>query len=103
MWCWRRINPSERHWISRRRFCSRGFCGSRRNGNSDEAGQADGNGYEQEEQMRRYLYFGGGLLMLGLVFGAGQFVFERPAAAQGSKPQSPIFQVDPMWPKPLPN
>jgi NHL repeat len=53
--------------------------------------------------MRRYLYVGGGLLMLGLMFGIGQLIFERSAAAQGAKPQSPIFQVDPMWPKPLPN
>jgi DNA-binding beta-propeller fold protein YncE len=53
--------------------------------------------------MRRYLYVGGGLLTLGLVLGVGQLLFERSAAAQGSKPQSPIFQVDPMWPKPLPN
>jgi DNA-binding beta-propeller fold protein YncE len=53
--------------------------------------------------MRRYLYFGGGLLMLGLAFGIGQLVFERSAAAQGSRAQSPVFQVDPLWPKPLPN
>jgi DNA-binding beta-propeller fold protein YncE len=53
--------------------------------------------------MRRYWYVGGGLLMLAVVSSIGQFVFERSAAAQGSKPQSPVFQVDPMWPKPLPN
>ena len=53
--------------------------------------------------MRRYLYVGGGLLTLGLVLGVGQLLFEKSAAAQGSKPQSPTFQVDPMWPKPLPN
>jgi len=53
--------------------------------------------------MKRYLYVGGGLLVVGLMLGAGQVLFERSAAAQGSKPQSPIFQVDPMWPKPLPN
>jgi len=53
--------------------------------------------------MKRYLYVGGGLLMLGLALGVGQLLFARSAAAQGSKAQSPIFQVDPTWPKPLPN
>src|ERR1700674_2489122 len=53
--------------------------------------------------MRRYLYFGGGLMVLGAVCGIGQLLLESSAAAQGSKPQSPVFQVDPMWPKPLPN
>jgi DNA-binding beta-propeller fold protein YncE len=42
-------------------------------------------------------------MVLGVVFGIGQLLLERSAAAQGSKAQSPLFQVDPMWPKPLPN
>jgi DNA-binding beta-propeller fold protein YncE len=53
--------------------------------------------------MRRYLCLGGGLIMLGVVCGIGQLLFEKSAAAQGSKTQSPTFQVDPLWPKPLPN
>jgi len=53
--------------------------------------------------MRRYVYVGGGLLLLGLTLGASQLLLERSAAAQGSKAQSSLFQVDPMWPKPLPN
>jgi DNA-binding beta-propeller fold protein YncE len=53
--------------------------------------------------MRRYLYLGGGLMVLAVVCGTGEFLFEKSAAAQGSKVQSPTFQVDPSWPKPLPN
>src|SRR5689334_13320952 len=53
--------------------------------------------------MKRYVYLAGALLMLGAVCGIGQILFERSIAAQGSKTQSPIFQVDAGWPKPLPN
>jgi DNA-binding beta-propeller fold protein YncE len=35
--------------------------------------------------------------------GIGQAVLERKAAAQGGGVQAPRFEVDPMWPKPLPN
>src|ERR671913_787792 len=35
---------------------------------------------------------------------AGQAVLERAAAAQdGNRAQAPRFEVDPFWPKPLPN
>jgi DNA-binding beta-propeller fold protein YncE len=41
---------------------------------------------------------------LVLVLAAAQFTFEKRAAAQSAgKPQAPIFEVDPYWPKPLPN
>jgi DNA-binding beta-propeller fold protein YncE len=53
--------------------------------------------------MRRYLQLGGGLMMIGVACGIGQALLEKAAAAQGSKTQSPIFQVDPLWPKPLSN
>ena len=36
--------------------------------------------------------------------GFAQAELQKTAAAQGaSKPQAPIFEVDPLWPKPLPN
>jgi DNA-binding beta-propeller fold protein YncE len=53
--------------------------------------------------MRRYVYLAGAFLVLGVACGIGLRLFERSMAAQGSKAQSPIFQVDPNWPKPLPN
>jgi len=35
--------------------------------------------------------------------GVGQAVLQKRAEAQGSTVQAPIFEVDPLWPKPLPN
>ena len=35
--------------------------------------------------------------------GVGQAVLQRQADAQGSSVQAPVFEVDPLWPKPLPN
>ncbi len=47
-------------------------------------------------------------LILGIVpvaliaaFGVGRVAFNRPSAEQGSV--APAFEVDPLWPKPLPN
>jgi len=39
--------------------------------------------------------------ILGL--GVGQALLQKRAEAQGSTVQAPIFEVDPLWPKPLPN
>jgi DNA-binding beta-propeller fold protein YncE len=39
--------------------------------------------------------------ILGL--GVGQAVLQQRATAQSSTVQAPIFEVDPLWPKPLPN
>jgi DNA-binding beta-propeller fold protein YncE len=39
--------------------------------------------------------------ILGL--GIGQALLQKRAEAQGSTVQAPIFEVDPLWPKPLPN
>jgi DNA-binding beta-propeller fold protein YncE len=35
--------------------------------------------------------------------GAGQWILDRTARAQSAGAQAPTFQVDPLWPKPLPN
>jgi hypothetical protein len=39
--------------------------------------------------------------ILGL--GVGQAILQRQAEAQGSTVQAPMYVVDPLWPKPLPN
>ena len=39
--------------------------------------------------------------ILGL--GVGQAVLQHEAEAQGSSVTAPMFEVDPLWPKPLPN
>ena len=38
-----------------------------------------------------------------LALGIGQRALESSANAQGATVQSPVFEVDPLWPKPLPN
>lgn len=43
-------------------------------------------------------------LTIVVLLGAAAIVLQRVASAQGAKPdQAPMFQVDPLWPKPLPN
>ena len=48
-------------------------------------------------------YVGAALVALLVALGVGQALFDRQAAAQGDTVQAPVFEVDPLWPKPLPN
>ena len=51
---------------------------------------------------RKFVF--GTALAAGIVsLGVGQALLQRQAEAQGSTVQAPIFEVDPLWPKPLPN
>lgn len=52
---------------------------------------------------RRKLYVGVGLAALIAALGVGQAVLENKAEAQARTVQAPMFEVDPLWPKPLPN
>jgi DNA-binding beta-propeller fold protein YncE len=52
--------------------------------------------------MKRNYVIGAGYLLLLVVLGVGQASLDR-LAAEGSSVQAPRFEVDPMWPKPLPN
>jgi DNA-binding beta-propeller fold protein YncE len=52
--------------------------------------------------MRRDYAIGAVLLVLLAALGIGQAALDRVAAA-GDSVQAPRFEVDPMWPKPLPN
>jgi hypothetical protein len=52
---------------------------------------------------RRKLYAGAGLAALIVALGVGQAVLENKAEAQARTVQAPMFEVDPLWPKPLPN
>jgi DNA-binding beta-propeller fold protein YncE len=45
------------------------------------------------------LAFAAGIAALGI----GQALLQQKAEAQGSSVTAPIFEVDPLWPKPLPN
>ena len=56
--------------------------------------------------MKRHAYVGATLVALLVTFGIAQNVLERKAEAQasnGTKVQVPRFEVDPTFPKPLPN
>src|ERR1700693_4854530 len=53
--------------------------------------------------MKRNFYTGAALLALIGALGIGSRVFESRAAVDASGVQAPRFEVDPMWPKPLPN
>ncbi len=51
---------------------------------------------------KRNLYLAVALVLLLAVLGIGQSLLEKMTAAQ-SKAVAPRFEVDPLWPKPLPN
>ena len=53
--------------------------------------------------MKRNVYIGAAFFALLIGLGVGSTVLERRAAAAASGVQAPRFEVDPMWPKPLPN
>ena len=53
--------------------------------------------------MRRKLYIGSILITLIVGLGVGSALLERKAVAKGGGVMAPRFEVDPMWPKPLPN
>jgi DNA-binding beta-propeller fold protein YncE len=53
--------------------------------------------------MKRNLFIGAVFLALLIALGVGSTVLEKRAAVQAAGIQAPRFEVDPMWPKPLPN
>ena len=53
--------------------------------------------------MKRIHYVAGGVLALIVLLGSGSVLLQRRAAVEAAGVQAPRFEVDPMWPKPLPN
>ena len=53
--------------------------------------------------MKRNLCIGAAFLALIAALGFGARVLEKKAAVEAATVQAPMFEVDPMWPKPLPN
>ena len=51
---------------------------------------------------KKQVVIGAGLFVAFVALGVGQFALERSVAAQGGV-EAPKFEVDPFWPKPLPN
>ena len=52
---------------------------------------------------RRQLSIGAGILALVIALGIGQTVLQSRVDAQARMVDAPKFEVDPLWPKPLPN
>src|SRR5215831_3350860 len=53
--------------------------------------------------MKRNFYMGAIFLALVAALAAGSVVLEKKAAVEGADLVAPRFEVDPLWPKPLPN
>jgi DNA-binding beta-propeller fold protein YncE len=53
--------------------------------------------------MKRNLYVGTIFLVLVAALGVGSMLLEKRAAVEAAGVQAPMFEVDPLWPKPLPN
>src|SRR5437879_10521233 len=53
--------------------------------------------------MRRDLYKGATFLVIIGLLGIGSLKLEKRAAVEAAGLEAPMFEVDPMWPKPLPN
>ncbi|HXV61321.1 MAG TPA: hypothetical protein VEK15_11545 [Vicinamibacteria bacterium] len=52
---------------------------------------------------RKNVVIGAGLFAALVVLAIVQFALDRSLAAQEASVQAPMFEVDPFWPKPLPN
>ena len=53
--------------------------------------------------MKRRHYIGAAYVALLAALGAGSYALQKRAVVQAAAVQAPRFEVDPMWPKPLPN
>src|SRR5450759_5929939 len=53
--------------------------------------------------MKRNLCIGVIFLCLVIVFGVGSIVLEKKGRVEAAAVQAPMFEVCPLWPKPLPN
>jgi len=53
--------------------------------------------------MKRNFLIGSVLLVLAMVLGVGSALLQKRAAVQAAGLQAPMFEVDPMWPTPLPH
>jgi hypothetical protein len=53
--------------------------------------------------MKRHLYVGAGFVAAATLLGIGSNVLDRRASVEAVAVEAPRFEVDPLWPKPLPN
>src|SRR5216683_2658673 len=52
---------------------------------------------------RRYKYAGAAFVAILAVLGCTQAMLDKQALSPAETVQAPVFEVDPLWPKPLPN
>ena len=53
--------------------------------------------------MQRNLKAGAGIIAVAVALGAGSIALEKRSVVEAAGVQAPRFEVNPMWPKPLPN
>ena len=58
---------------------------------------------QRSKLMKRNIYVGATFLALLIALGVGITVLQKRAAVEAATVQAPMFEVDPLWPKPLPN
>jgi DNA-binding beta-propeller fold protein YncE len=54
-------------------------------------------------KLPRNFMYGAVLATSIFALGVGQALLQKRAEAQGAQVQAPLFEIDPLWPKPLPN
>src|SRR5437870_8222778 len=57
----------------------------------------------RRETMKRTYYIGAIFLAIVMALAAGSYLLQKRAVVEAAAVQAPRFEVDPMWPKPLPN
>src|SRR5260221_521308 len=62
-----------------------------------------GSSIPEEGEMTKRKVFGAAFVALLAALGFTQAMLDRQALSQGDTVQAPVFEVDPLWPKPLPN
>jgi hypothetical protein len=65
--------------------------------------QTIGTSHERMATMKRNLGIGAAFLAIIAALGFGSRLLEKKASVEAATIQVPTFEVDPMWPKPLPN
>src|SRR5580700_4258126 len=58
---------------------------------------------QRSKLMKRNIYVGATFLALIAALGVGITMLQKRAAVEAATVQAPMFEVDPLWPKPLPN
>src|SRR5438046_4230496 len=57
----------------------------------------------KSSESKRNLHIGAAFVSILVALGACQALLENRAATPGPTVQAPMFEVDPLWPRPLPN